>query len=62
MGECSHGMTLHGDAMFVDLVVKCFAQADGVDGAILGRGTLGMIWGEPQVEMVKLCDVRNYVV
>ncbi len=45
MGECSHGMALHRDAMLVDLVVESFAQGDGVADAIFDRRTLGMIWG-----------------
>ena len=59
MGECGHGMALDRDAMFIDLVVEGFAQGDGVGGVILGRRSLGMIWGEPQVEMIEKVKSRG---
>jgi hypothetical protein len=59
MGGCSHGMTFHRYSMLVDLVVEGFAQGDGVDGVILGRRTLGVIWGKPKVEMIKKVETRR---
>jgi hypothetical protein len=59
MGECRDGMTLHGYSMLVDLVVKCFAQGDGVHGVIFGHGTLDMVWGKPKLEMIKKVKSRR---
>ena len=59
MGECTDGMALHRDSMLVDLVVEGFAQGNGVARIILGRRTLGVIWGEPKVEMIKKVKTRR---
>ena len=59
MGECSYGMTLHRYSMLVDLVVEDLAQGDGVDGVILGRRTPGVVWGKPNVEMIKKVKTRR---
>ena len=53
MGECGHGMTLHRDAMLVDLVVEGFAQGDGVAGEMVGPATLSILRSKPQMEMIK---------
>jgi hypothetical protein len=59
MGECSHRMTLHRYSMLVDLAVEGFAERDGVSGAIFDRRARGMIWGKPQVEMIKKVKTRR---
>ena len=59
MGEGSHGMALHRDAMLVDLVVEGFAQGDGVAAAIFDRRNLGIVRGKPQVEMIKKVKTRR---
>ena len=59
MGECSHGMTLHRDAMFVDLVVEGFAECDGVAVEMVGPGTLRVLQSEPEVEMIEKVKTRG---
>ncbi len=59
VGECSDGMTFHGYSMLVDLVVEGFAESDGVAGVIFGRGTVGLIWGEPKAETIKKVKTRG---
>jgi hypothetical protein len=59
VGECRDRMTLYGYSMLVDLLVEGFTEGDGVAGAILGRGTLGMIWGKPKAEAIEKVKTRR---
>jgi hypothetical protein len=43
MSERSNRMTLYRYSMLVDLIVEGFAEGDGVPGAILGSGRLGVV-------------------
>jgi hypothetical protein len=59
LSECSDGMTLHRYAMLVDLIVKRFAENDGVVGAILGSGSRSVVRGKPEVNAIKKMKTRG---
>ena len=59
MSERSDGMTLHRYAMLVDLIVECFAENDGVAGAILGSGSRRVVSSKPEVNSIKKMKTRG---